>query len=180
MKRDYTTGEKQDIIFFVGKEIEPSSFYMMQTLFVVGLQSTDKIVELAKLHNCEHVYLGANKSNILQLLNTGLLDTAIKDLEEQVGKLIDNNLKVTIDTSHSNYGTFLNYFKYIDSENFNLMLSVEMPNIKKFKNVSVKIDDTGFKETNDNIVVYSFKDGIQKMSKVVSWDEYSQDLIIKE
>ena len=38
MKRDYDTGEANDIIFFTGVEVEKTPAFGMKTLFVTGTQ----------------------------------------------------------------------------------------------------------------------------------------------
>lgn len=57
----YQTGEKSNVNFFVGKEIENTPFINMNTLFVVGKQSLDEIRKHLTF-DLEHIYLGANKS----------------------------------------------------------------------------------------------------------------------
>ena len=39
MDRDYNNGKKDDVIFSTGREIEKTSVYDKETLFVVGIQS---------------------------------------------------------------------------------------------------------------------------------------------
>jgi hypothetical protein len=43
MKRDYTTGTATDINFFVGKEVEHTPAFGMNTLFVTGIQPLAEI-----------------------------------------------------------------------------------------------------------------------------------------
>ena len=57
----YQTGEKSNVNFFVGKEIENTPFINMNTLFVVGKQSLDEIRKHLTF-DLENIYLGANKS----------------------------------------------------------------------------------------------------------------------
>ena len=49
-----------NIELFTGKEVEHTPAYGMQTLFVNGKPSVDKILE----HAVEHVYMGANHLDI--------------------------------------------------------------------------------------------------------------------
>ena len=62
MKRDYQTGIADSITFFTGVEIEKTPAYGMKTLFVVGAHDPYVIMELAREHNCKHIYFGANQS----------------------------------------------------------------------------------------------------------------------
>lgn len=60
MKRDYSTGESNDIVFFYGKEIEHTPAFEKNTLFVVGLPSIDEIS--SRVQGYEHIFFGANHS----------------------------------------------------------------------------------------------------------------------
>ena len=62
MEREYQTGTNNNVTFFTGIEIEHTPAYGKNTLFVVGLHNQDKIVDMAKNSNCDHIYLGANHS----------------------------------------------------------------------------------------------------------------------
>ena len=64
MKRDYSTSSKpiEGITFFRGVEIEHTPAFGKETLFVVGMQDPEEVIELAMKNNVEHVYLGANQS----------------------------------------------------------------------------------------------------------------------
>jgi hypothetical protein len=60
MKRNYESGVKEDIIFFVGTEIERTPAFGMKTLFVVDVHDPYIIMELARNNKCQHIYFGAN------------------------------------------------------------------------------------------------------------------------
>jgi hypothetical protein len=62
MKRDYTDGVKENTTYFTGVEIEHTPAYDMKTLFVVGTQRAEEIIDLAKEKQCNHIYFGANQS----------------------------------------------------------------------------------------------------------------------
>ena len=62
MKRDYAEGIKENIDFFIGKEVEQTKTKGMQTLFVVGLQRHNVILKYAEKNKCKHIYFGANHS----------------------------------------------------------------------------------------------------------------------
>lgn len=74
MKRDYQQGIKTDVKFFKGLEIEHTRFFGMETLFVVGIPFTAKIIKLAHQHNINHIYLGANHSDFSYNQAEDLLD----------------------------------------------------------------------------------------------------------
>ena len=60
MKRDYTTGETDNVQFFIGTEVEHTPAFGMKTLFVTGIQSFDDIAK--NLNGSEHIFFGANHS----------------------------------------------------------------------------------------------------------------------
>ena len=63
MKRNYTTSDNvTGVTYFVGTEIEHTPAFGKKTLFVVGIQDPDEILELVYKNDCTHVYLGANQS----------------------------------------------------------------------------------------------------------------------
>ena len=51
-----------NVVYFVGSEVEFTPAYSMRTLFVVGIQDADEIIRTAQKHECRHIYLGANQS----------------------------------------------------------------------------------------------------------------------
>ena len=48
MKRDYETGESADVRYFVGVEVEKTPAHGMRTLFIVGFEHPDTIIDMAK------------------------------------------------------------------------------------------------------------------------------------
>ena len=61
MDRNYKDGNKKDVIFFIGTEVEGTPAYGLKTLFVVGLHSVEQIKE--HLHSdIDHIFFGANHS----------------------------------------------------------------------------------------------------------------------
>ena len=47
---------------FIGTEVEHTPAHGMKTLFVVGIQPPDVIMQQAQFHKCRHIYFGANQS----------------------------------------------------------------------------------------------------------------------
>ena len=62
MKREYTSGTVEGVTFFIGTEIERTPAHGMKTLFVVGVQDEQIIINLANDNGCSHIYFGANQS----------------------------------------------------------------------------------------------------------------------
>ena len=60
MKRDYTDGVADDVVFFIGNEVEHTPAFGKRTLFVTGIHSTEEIA--LNLNGAEHIFFGANHS----------------------------------------------------------------------------------------------------------------------
>ena len=56
------TEARKQIDFFIGDEVEHTVCYGMKTLFVVGVQDIEKVMQLADSDNCKHIYLGTSQS----------------------------------------------------------------------------------------------------------------------
>ena len=65
MKREYSSGTKEGIIYFTGFEVEKTPAYGMKTLFVVGLQDPEDVMYYAAEENCKHIFL----QNLLKVCN---------------------------------------------------------------------------------------------------------------
>ena len=50
MKREYSSGTKEGIIYFTGFEVEKTPAFDMDTLFVVGCRPLEEVLEQAKKH----------------------------------------------------------------------------------------------------------------------------------
>lgn len=64
MNRHYNDDNvnQTSVDMFIGVEVEHSPAYGKSTLFVVGIQDVNEIISLARQHNVEHIYFGANMS----------------------------------------------------------------------------------------------------------------------
>lgn len=167
MKREYSSGIDTNIDFFIGNEVENTIFKNQKTLFVVGIKTFDEIIN--RIFDCEHVYLGANKSFNP---NWNYLNLIIKNL------LKDFN--VTLDVPHHYYEDVLSFIdKFIlESDKFCLNLSVEIPKISTIKNLSIKIDDIDFKSTNKGIWCFSVSDIPKRCYN--DWSVYTNDKILEK
>ena len=63
MKREYkNVAEAGGASFFTGVEVEKTPTQGMDTLFVVGIQEVDAIIQMALQRNIKAIYFGANHS----------------------------------------------------------------------------------------------------------------------
>jgi hypothetical protein len=140
--------------FFTGVEVENSPAKGMLTLFVVGLQPVEKILEIAVQHNIKHIYLGANMS-LHDIANDDHYSWRLWDAMVE-GLLDDDYLAyITVDVTAGQVEGFL---ESTMSENNRIipMVSVKLPYTKLLNyNTTIKIDDKGFNQTNPGVWCHS-------------------------
>ena len=174
MKRDYNTGSAEDITFFIGTEIEKTPAYNKKTLFVVGVQDSQVIIELARNNNCTHVYFGANQS--FPKLAVDSLDW--RDWELMIGDCLDADLWCTLDFDVSVVEGVIESFLF-EHRKFIPQISVKLPYLQQLGyNATIKLDDKDFNATNYGVWCHSLS-SLTKRSSFTSWDEYGKDEIIK-
>jgi hypothetical protein len=170
MNRDYATGTAEDIVFFTGKEIEHTSAYGMETLFVTGVQSPAEVIVLAKQNKIEHIYFGANQS---------FKPTSI-DVLEQWKLMISSLLKLgywcTLDFD-CKYAEDILETGLNEHRKFISMISVKLPYLTQFNyNATLKIDDKDFEASNPGVWTHRLHTLLD--TKVFTdWDQYKDDKI---
>ena len=166
MNRDYYDGIKEGITFFVGTEVENTKCKGQKTLFVDGIHSSLSVCELARKNGCNHIYLGANKCFSVQAPNNLLWELATT---------LSDEFDVTVDLPHSMLYIIPDEVKSADRIHINL--SVEVPNIKSFKNITFKIDDNDFNATNPGVWVFSVDELPDNCYN--DWSVYTNDEVIE-
>jgi hypothetical protein len=168
MKRDYETGVKEDVRFFIGTEVEHTKFHGLKTLFVVGYKSVDDITNLAAQNQIEHIFLGANHS----WPSLGTVDGP-----KLIKKLLAAGYKVTVDCT---FFEALGLSWHLEPhDNFCLIAQMRSPNIERLTKFDsyIKIDDNDFKATNSGVWVHNLKDILSDEHKT-EWSKYTNDSII--
>lgn len=159
--------------FFTGVEVENSPAKGMNTLFVVGIQPVDKILEIAIHNNIKHIYLGANMS---------LHGVANDDhyTWRQWDSLVDQLLEdeylsyITVDVTADQVEGFLES-SISDNNRIIPMISVKLPYTKLLNyNTTIKIDDKGFNQTNPGVWCHSLHDLMDKKT-FTPWNAYVGD-----
>jgi hypothetical protein len=172
MHRDYTTGHfsNKEVSVFTGLEIEHTLAYGKQTLFLAtNSLSTDEILELAVLNNCEAIYYGANRT-FQYNIETHLF---------QMKKLLDNGYYVTIDYPYADHEKIKKRFALIWNEpKFIPFCSIIFKDSVDDKQLHFKIDDVTFQYSNPGVWTMSMKDFKDKAG-FTGWDQYKKDEIIK-
>jgi len=180
MKRDYDDGIKDDVIFFVGTEVEHTPAYGKLTLFVTGVQSIDSIKEVLANNNSyidsskhiKHIFFGANHSyNPKDNLEHQRWESMIKHFLD-LGYLC--SLDIPLDQVEE-----FNDCGLCECDNFIPQIRVPIPYIKLWNyNTMVKIDDKDFKATNPGVWSHSLHD-LMDRNKFTDWAQYKGDRVIK-
>ena len=175
MKREYTSGTKENVKFFTGVEIEHTPAYGMQTLFVVGVQDFKAIHTLATANKCKHIYFGANQSFPKIEVN----DARIWKLWEfMIKECLEADYWCTLDLDVSCSeglleGPLVEYRRFIPQ------LSVKIPYLTQLGyNATIKLDDRDFDATNPGVWCHRLRD-LTTTDTFTDWDQYGKDEIIK-
>ena len=172
MKRDYTDGVADNVVFFIGNEVEHTPAFGMRTLFVTGVQPVDAIAQ--NLQGCEHIFFGANHS-----FNPAFNDyNGWKAWEEMIEFFLEKGYLCSLDIPLSAVEEFhdggLN-----EHANFIPQIRVPIPYIKLWNyNTMLKIDDKDFKATNPGVWSHSLHT-LMDRSKFTDWSQYKNDEIVK-
>ena len=171
MKRDYANGVSEDVIYFIGKEVEHTPAYGMNTLFVTGVQPVDEIA--SKLNGCTHIFFGANHS-----FNPTHNDyNGWKAWEDMIQFFLDKDYLCSLDIPLSAVEEF-NDGGLNDHSNFIPQIRVPIPYVKLWNyNTMIKIDDKDFKATNPGVWSHSLHT-LMDRSKFTDWNQYKQDKIL--
>lgn len=162
------TEERQDVIYFIGKEVEQTPQFGNRTLFVVGVQPIDEIAKRADTHNITHIYLGTSQS--FHPENIGDWNSWHKMICGLIGK----NFTVTLDFKVE-YVEDVMLNRWHEFDTFVPMISVVIPNIKELnKNTTIKIDDVTWGHSNPGVWCHSL-DSMTDNNKFTSWDDYPED-----
>jgi hypothetical protein len=174
MNRDYATGPANNITYFIGTEIEHTPAYGKKTLFVVGIQPVEDIWKMLSNQYIEHIFFGANHS-----FNPGYNNAEEWKLwEDMITYFLVRDFWCSLDIPLSAVEEF-NDGGLNDYNNFIPQIRVPIPYIKLWNyNTMLKIDDKDFKATNPGVWTHSLHD-LKDRSKFTSWNQYTNDEIIK-
>jgi hypothetical protein len=166
VKRDYTTGIKDDVKFFVGTEVEHTPAYGKKTLFVTGIQPVEHIA--LNLQDCEHIFFGANHSFNPKDYNEH------KNWENMIMYFLGQGYLCSLDIPINQVEEF-HESGYCEYNNFIPQIRVPIPYIKLWNyNTMLKIDDKDFKATNPGVWSHSLHT-LMDRSKFTDWAQYKND-----
>lgn len=177
MERTYSSVPDKHVDFFLGKEVERTPAFGKKTLFVVGVQRTDKIEEILNdsytqiNESIEHIFFGANHS-----YNPKGYEEH-KKWEEMIYYFLKKEYLCSLDVPIDQVETFheSGFCEYI---NFIPQIRISIPYIELWNyNTMLKLDDRTFKSTNPGIWTHSLHD-LMDRSKFTDWGQYKNDEII--
>jgi hypothetical protein len=178
MKRDYTAGTADNVVFFVGKEVEHTPAYGMLTLFVTGVHTPDEVQNALDAHYAlggypiEHIFFGANHS-----FNPVGYDEH-KQWEAMIFHFLKKEMLCSLDIPMSQVEEF-HESGYCEYNNFIPQIRVPIPYIRLWNyNTMLKIDDKDFKATNPGVWSHSLHT-LMDRSKFTDWAQYNNDEILK-
>jgi len=172
MKRDYTSGTADNVVFFIGNEVEHTPAFGMKTLFVTGVQPIEAIEGALANNNVKHIFFGANHSFNPQGYDEHKL------WEEMIFHFLKNEYLCSLDIPMSQIEEF-HESGYCEYDNFIPQIRVPIPYIRLWNyNTMLKIDDRDFKSTNPGVWSHSLHT-LMDRSKFTDWAQYKNDEIIK-
>lgn len=168
--------EHNNVNFFLGLEVEHTPAHGQKTLFVIGIQPVEKILELAERFNVGHIYFGANQSFPRLDVNDG---DGWRPWESMVQDCLNRGYLCTLDLDVSCVEG-LTESMLVEYNNFIPMISVKLPYIQVLGyNATIKLDDKDFRATNPGVWCHSLHD-LKDRKLFTDWSKYTKDRAIEE
>jgi hypothetical protein len=165
----------EDVDFFIGDEVEHSPAHGTHTLFVVGLQDSSAVINLARINGVEHIYFGANQSFPRLEVNDA---DGWRPWERMVQDCLESGYLCTLDLDVS-CAEGLVESALVEFNNFIPMISVKLPYIQMLGyNATIKFDDKDFRATNPGVWCHSLHD-LRDRKVFTDWSKYTKDEAIK-
>ena len=169
MERDYTTGVRSDVQFFIGREVEHTPAFGLLTLFVVGLHTTDEIEHvLLENESITHIFFGANHSY------NPARNGDWTPWEEMIKHFLRKGYLCSLDIPLSAVEQFHDG-ALCEYDNFIPQIRVAIPYVKLWNyNTMIKIDDKDFRATNPGVWSHSLHK-LMDRSCFTDWSKYRND-----
>lgn len=174
MNRDYTDGENDKVMFFVGEEIEHTPAYGMDTLFVVGIHPIESIEKQLAFttYNTNHIFFGANHSY------NPTTPEQHQQWESMITHFLNKGYWCSLDIPYNQVEEF-NEGSLCEYNTFIPQIRIPIPYVKLWNyNTMIKIDDKGFNATNPGVWTHSLH-SLMDRSKFTDWTQYKNDKILK-
>jgi len=173
----------EQVNFFIGSEVEHTPAFGRKTLFVVGVQDSQEILEIVnqsqsytdRSKHITHIYFGANQSFPNIDTNNG---PVWREWEAMILECLQAGLLCTLDLD-STCAEGLAEGRLVEYNNFIPMISVKLPYVQLLGyNATLKIDDTDFAKSNPGVWCHSLHE-LRDRAKFTDWAQYTQDEIVK-
>lgn len=175
MQRDYDNGSADQVVYFIGNEVEHTPAFGMRTLFVTGLQLILDIEhQLSRVNrkDIKHIFFGANHSFNPQTKEEW------DAWEIMIQHFLDTGYLCSLDIPMSCVEEF-NEGGLCESDNFIPQIRVPIPYIRLWNyNTMLKIDDRDFKSTNPGVWSHSLHK-LMDRQYFTDWSKYKEDEILK-
>lgn len=172
--------------FFIGPEVEQTPAFNKKTLFVVGLEDTTLVENLARQEKVQHIFLSANRSfDCVQEITPGLFmvgENNAKAWNDQIQHLLDKGFMVSLDYPAHKHEMVLRILNKTvwQSRNFVPILSVMVPHVSNSNiNLTVKIDDINFKATNPGVWCMHYRE-VTDSNRFTDWQDYGSDTVLTD
>ena len=166
------TNERQDVVYFIGTEVENTPMKGEQTLFVVGVQPPHEIQKRSEEHGIKHLYFGTSQSFTLHK------EEDFTAWQNMIKALLAANYWCTLDFGVE-YAKDVLAMGLDEHDKYISMISVKLPYIRKFNyNATLKIDDTTWGHSNPGVWCHSLHE-LQKRRVYTDWSNYVGDTVIK-
>ena len=178
MKRDYVSGNADNVKYFTGNEVEHTPAYGMYTLFVTGVQPVIHIEEMLLQYNqIEHIFFGANHS-LQGKVGPAHTHRPLACWSDMIKYFLHKDYWCSLDIPIDCAEDILQWGLQ-EYNNFIPQIRVPIPSVKKWNyNTMVKIDDKGFAETNPGVWSHRLHD-LMDANKFTDWSKYGLDKPIK-
>lgn len=170
MDRNYVNNNNKDVTFFIGREVERTPAWNMETLFVVGLQNISTIEQHSQ--NINHIFFGANHSFDPQNSEEWIAWDKLIQHFLDCGKYCSLDIHIK-HAEEFNENGLCEYNKFIPQ------IRVPIPYIQLWNyNTMVKIDDKTYNATNPGVWCHRLHQ-LKNPDTFTHWDEYKLDKIIE-
>lgn len=172
------TEERQQVVYFVGYEVEHTVCYGMKTLFVVGTPPLQDILDIAKetqayldeSQRIKHIYFGTSQS----FKPKSISHEEYKPWDDVIIGCLEAGYWVTLDFGVEHIEGVLESC-YNEYPKFVPMISVKLPYINQLNyNATLKLDDRTWGATNPGVWTHQLHDLMAK-GKYTHWEQYTQD-----
>lgn len=168
------TEQRQDVVYFVGYEVEHTVCHGMKTLFVIGTPPLEEILTKAEENQVNHIYFGTSQSFNPKAMTHG----EYQAWDEVILGCLNKDYWVTLDFGVEHIEGVLES-SYNEYNRFVPMISVKLPYINQLNyNATLKLDDKTWGATNPGVWAHHLQSLMTKET-YTHWDQYENDSTVK-